>query len=65
MTVGGQMTPDTAMAAMSRKRLQTIGIDADAKEAERGLPGGPIAAPPPKANSYHLTVSWPCRNRSC
>ena len=37
MTVGGQMTPDTAMAEMIRQQLQTIGIDADVKEAERGL----------------------------
>jgi hypothetical protein len=37
MSVGGQMTPDSAMAEMIRQQLQTIGIDADVKEAERGL----------------------------
>jgi hypothetical protein len=35
MTVGGQVTPDTVRAEMIRQPLQTIGIAADVKEAER------------------------------
>jgi hypothetical protein len=35
MTVGGQVTPDTVRAEMIRQPMQTIGIAADVKEAER------------------------------
>ena len=52
MTVGGQMTPDTAMAEMIRQQLQTIGIDGDVKEAERGL------ASTKTANTEHQTMFW-------
>ncbi len=52
MTVGGQMTPDTAMAEMIRQQLQTVGIDADVKEAKRGL------AFTRTANAEHQTMFW-------
>jgi ABC-type transport system substrate-binding protein len=52
MTVGGQMTPDTAMAEMIRQQLQAIGIDADVKEAKRGL------AFTRTANAEHQTMFW-------
>ena len=46
------MTPDTVRAEMLRHQLQTIGIDADVKEAERGL------ACTKTANAEHQTMFW-------
>ena len=37
MTGGGQMTFDTTRAEMTGQQLQTINLDADVKETERGL----------------------------
>jgi hypothetical protein len=46
------MTPDTVRAEMLRHQLQTIGIDADVKEAERGL------ACTETANAEHQSMFW-------